>query len=516
MRSVATRAVAAGLLVAGGGLAMITQSAVTQSAQAQQPRVLLVGTFRGFHGRYTSIQEAVEVARPGDWILIAPGDYHENGSPYAGVWVTTPNIHIRGLVRNAVVVDGTRPGGSNSCSSRRQLQRATKKGRNGIEVYKASGVSVENLTVCNFLASPGGSNGNEVWFNGGDGSGKIGMGPYQASYLTATSTYFDKKVGGGSYGIFVSNDHGPGSVVYSYASNMSDSGFYVGACPDCNTVLEFVRAENNALGYSGTNAGGHLIIENSEWDLNRDGIVPNSLANDDPPSPQDGACPLNLSVSCTIIRDNYVHDNNNPNTPALGLTAGAPIGTGIEISGGRRDMITRNLVTHQGSWGVLMNDYPDLSAKSVPTYCRGGLRNHPYPIGTAPCYFVAFGSTVTQNRFANNGGFDNPTNGDLADLTIRWHPSNCFTGNLDTAGPLTSDPKQIESPSVLGLCGGDGKGDYKTLFAQVVCAALNLCGTGGKYPQPTVVQLLPVPHTQPSMPDPCAGVPANPWCPSTP
>ena len=44
-------------------------------------------------------------------------------------------------------------------------------GRNGIEVFKAAGVSVENLTACNFLEG-GGSSGNEIWFNFGDGSGK--------------------------------------------------------------------------------------------------------------------------------------------------------------------------------------------------------------------------------------------------------------------------------------------------------------------------------------------------------
>ena len=29
--------------------------------------------------QFSSIQAAVDAARPGDWILIAPGDYHERG-----------------------------------------------------------------------------------------------------------------------------------------------------------------------------------------------------------------------------------------------------------------------------------------------------------------------------------------------------------------------------------------------------------------------------------------------------
>ena len=170
------------------------------------PRVLLVGTFRGVPGRYRSIQGAVNAARPGDWILVAPGDYHENadetgpfGNPAAGamggVYITKSGITLRGMNRNTVIVDGTKPG-SPACSSDPAAQdygrtgaKGTRVGRNGILVWKASDVSVENLTVCNFLAGTGAS-GNQVWWNGGADSGKIGLTGYRGSYLTATSTFF--------------------------------------------------------------------------------------------------------------------------------------------------------------------------------------------------------------------------------------------------------------------------------------------------------------------------------------
>ena len=35
--------------------------------------------------------------------------------------------------------------------------------------------------------------------------------------------------------------------------------------------------EGNALGYSGTNAGGHLYLYNNIWRDNMSGIVPNTL-----------------------------------------------------------------------------------------------------------------------------------------------------------------------------------------------------------------------------------------------
>ena len=48
-------------------------------------------------------------------------------------------------------------------------------GRNGVEVFEADGVSVENLTACNFL-NGGGEGGNEIWWNGGDGTGTQNLG----------------------------------------------------------------------------------------------------------------------------------------------------------------------------------------------------------------------------------------------------------------------------------------------------------------------------------------------------
>ena len=53
-------------------------------------------------------------------------------------------------------------------------------------VVTASGVSVENLTVCNFV---GGGRGRQVAFDGGFGTGKVGLGAFEGSYLTATSTF---------------------------------------------------------------------------------------------------------------------------------------------------------------------------------------------------------------------------------------------------------------------------------------------------------------------------------------
>ncbi|MGZ4225859.1 MAG: hypothetical protein ACXVTC_06370 [Solirubrobacteraceae bacterium] len=215
---------------------------VSSSANA---RVLRVGSFHGISSQFATIQAAVDAARPGDWILIGPGDYKTTTSRHpagktdspAGVLVTKPRIYISGMNRDTVIVDGTKPG-SAPCSTKKSAQNfgpSSKNGRlglNGIEVWKANNVWVQNLTACNFLGGAG-SVGNEIWWNGG-GTGKIGGKGMLGSYLTATSTYFGGEKTAAQYGIFSSNWVG-GLWDQTYASNFNDSGYYIGACVRCAT-----------------------------------------------------------------------------------------------------------------------------------------------------------------------------------------------------------------------------------------------------------------------------------------
>lgn len=506
-----------------------TRSSASQDASSHPPKakVLQVGRWKGKDGTYTSIQAAVNAASPGDWILIGPGDYRESGAATAGVLITTAGIHLRGMDRNGVIVDGTQviPGDTTPCNPLDVAQVKTPGGRNGIEVLKVDGVTIENLTTCNFLADSG-NNGNQIWWNGGDGSGVIGMGSFHGAYLTASSTFYSDAFSG-SYGIFVSNSRGPGAIERSYASNMSDSSFYVGACPDCNAVLSQVHAQNSAQGFSGTNAGGHLVLEDSEWDLNRVGIAHTTLADDDQPSPQDGACPDHPGKRCTLIRRNHIHDNNNPDAPGLGLAGSVPTGTGLIISGGRNDTVRDNLVVHNGAWGIMINDYPDFSAPAPAPWCSGGTPGFapPPPFDSllgpmVPCYFDAFGSEVTGNHFSDNGFFGNSTNGDLANATLPTPINNCFHGNFGPHhGQVTSSPVNIQDRSVLGTCGAAWAGDTAQvlpLFAELLCASFGpgsgACFPGEPgYPQQTQVTLLPIPREK-GMSNPCKGVPKNNWC----
>jgi hypothetical protein len=514
--------VACALALAAIGAAPPSESAAG-SAPRTQARVLRVGSWRGRQGGYASIQDAVAAARTDDWILVGPGAYHEQADRSgvdgdkagAGVLITQRGIHLRGMDRNQVVIDGTAPG-SPPCDSSPASQDlgpdrgdGRARGRNGIEVLEVDGVSVENLTVCNFLGGAGG--GNEIWFNGGDGSGTTNMGGFRGSYLSATSTFY----GGpdapmAQYGLFSSNAHGPGRFDHTYAANMADASYYVGACPDCNTTISDAHAQNSALGYSGTNSGGHLVIEHSEWDNNKSGIVTNSQNNDDAPSPQDGACPHTRSGSCTVFRDNSVHDNNNANVPASGTAALGPVGTGIVIAGGRHDQVSNNRVTNNGAWGILIVPFPDTDTPPPIAHCEGGTAS------PGLCFFDPWGNRVAGNRLEHNGFFANETNGDLGDLSAQHDPGNCWHANRNRGGDATSAPERLQQTHARCGIPNAGADLSSPLSTQVICntEVAGPCADqpGRHYPRATGAQTMPLPH-QRTMPNPCVDLPANPWCP---
>jgi hypothetical protein len=181
-----------------------------------------------------TIQSAVDLSVTGDLLLIWPGTYRE------AVEVRTPGITLRGVDRNTVVLDGGD-----------ELE-------NGVLVA-ADGVAVENLTVRRYTF-------NGVLFtkayddNVDDPTKHVLLEGYRASYLTLSNN--------GQYGVYAFFARG-GRMDHLYASGHPDSGVYVGQCKPCDAVLTDIVAEQNSIGYEGTNAGGNLFVVNSIWRNNR-------------------------------------------------------------------------------------------------------------------------------------------------------------------------------------------------------------------------------------------------------
>jgi hypothetical protein len=505
--------------------------------------VLRVGMYRGIAGQYVTLQAAANAAKPGDWILIGPGDYKTSSSETpkgarqspAAILLKTPLVFVRGMNRNKVIIDGTKPG-TPVCSDKPSAQNYGPKyegkaaGLNGIEVWKADNVWVQNLTTCNFTSGSG-DTGNEIWWNGGAGGGHIHGKGFLASYLNATSTFFKNESTASTYGLF-SSDWSGGVFDDDYVSNFNDSGFYIGGCAQqCDQILENSQAEYNALGYSGTNSGGSMLIERNKFDKNEDGFDTNAQNNSDWPSPQDGAClpgvkPLIKGAgTCWIFYDNAIYDNNNPDVPAAGSAAAGPVGTGVSIEG-RFDSFIDNTFTDNGAWGIVFQPYPDTgnppaNAVAAGKACAGGTTNfNLLGLFTVNCLYDDWGNQLIDNTFSGNGFFGNPSNGDFAETTLTaGNAINCYSGNTDKSGTVTSSPADLQTTN--SVCGTVAQTDDEndTFLFQATCdtEALGVgvgCSPTSNYPRRTRVVMHPLPKHLATMPNPCKGVPANPWCPA--
>jgi hypothetical protein len=289
---------------------------------------------------YPKIQAAVDHAVPGQLISIAPGVYHE------AVRVSTPHLTIRGRDRNGVILDG-----------QKTLPDGISIGPGGDDVV------VENLTVRYYVGN------GVIWY---DVTG------YRGSYVTA----YDN----GDYGIYAFASR-RGQFDHDYASGSPDSGFYIGQCFPCDALVSQVHAENNAEGYSGTNAGGNLVIRDSVWDNNGLGILPNT---------QDSEA-LGPQHQVTIV-DNLVYDNNNTHAPFDRLEYSL-VGIGIGVVGGSDDLFMDNRVEGQQNYGIA--EMPDVDDTNL---------------------WMDSGNTVIDNVVTGSG---------VADLALvaPSGPDNCFSGN---------------------------------------------------------------------------------------
>jgi plastocyanin len=379
------------------------------AAEAPPARSEASGTVLRVPADHETIQAAVDAATPGDLVLVAPGVYRES------VRVTTPSLVIRGEDRNETILDG----GFELI--------------HGIQVLDVDGVAVENLTTRNYLV-------NGVYWTGVAG--------YRGSYLTAHNN--------GDYGVYA-YDSTDGVIEDSYASGNVDSGFYIGQCYPCRAIVRRVLSEGNALGFSGTNAGGDLYLIDSVWRDNMSGVVPNSLDSElEPPHRE------------TTIVGNLVMDNNNRDAPTKDFGRIA-FGTGIVLAGGVGDVVERNLVLNHDRIGILATMFVD---RSIYFSQRAVVRDN----------------VVTGSGWA-----------DVA-LVGPWGPGNCF----DDSDFLTTQPPLLQTAhSCAGLrlpLQADTSG---VMLLAGTLALANRSDFGGdfqEYPAPEPQTPMAQPLTAPAVP----------------
>ena len=309
---------------------------------------------------YPTIQDAVDKAKPGDLVLISPGVYRER------VKVDQEQIVIRGTDRNDVVLDG----GDELI--------------NGFEI-SADSVGIENLTVKSYRQ-------NGIVFSGAlrEMEGEYGVYGSESNTLDGYRVSYVTSYNNGLYGIYAFASKN-GLIEHSYASGHPDSGLYVGQCRPCNVVIRASVAENNAIGYYGTNASDNVWVVESVFRGNRLGITPNSQ-DAEMLSPQKGA----------TVAANLVVDNDNPDAPVI---PEGFFGGGIVVGGGLSNLVTKNVVLGHSWAGIAIMSINDV----LPS----------------------------DNQITDNESLDNGT-----DLVFIGAPNdvlgNCFKGNnFSTASPQT-------------------------------------------------------------------------------
>jgi parallel beta helix pectate lyase-like protein len=355
-----------------------------------------------------TIQAAVDAAARRDTILVDRGTYPGE----VVVPPSKPNLVIRGVDRNAVVLDGA--------DAR----------HNGIVVH-ADGVTLANLSAHNFLE-------NGFYWDGVSG--------FTGSYLTVWNVL--------RYGIYA-EDSTDGLIEYDYVSGAADAAYYIGECDPCRATIQHVVARLSAVGYSGTNASGSLVVRDSIWDRNGAGILPNSYANEKDP-PQERALIFGNVVSRTGRAPVPV------NTPLAGF-----YGIGIGIAGGNRNGVVGNAISGSRRYGIAVfrthRSIPPPPPKGPPWRPQGN---------------IVRGNTVRGSGLA-----------DLA-LSAAARAGNCFRANR----VATTLPAKLQWRSCRRAGGDRGvsralEASFATMFSRGVSALRAVPYTS-----------LPAPAPQPSQP----------------
>lgn len=348
---------------------------------------------------YPGLTEAIDASRSGDVILLAAGTYPGD----VVVPEDRPGITIRGIDRNKVVFDGD--------DSR----------HNAIEV-EADGVTLENLTAHGYTE-------NGFYWDGVDG--------YGGRYLTVWNV--------GLYGIYAIESRA-GVMEHSYVSGAADAAFYVGECHPCDAVLRNLTATLSAVGYSGTNAGGNLVVEDSLFENNGTGILPNSydVALEPPPQRE------------TIFRRNVVRGSGSVPTPRETPLGGFE-GIGIGIAGGVDNLVEANQVSGSTRYGIAVFGTVDQTSTWLPS-----------------------GNRITGNTVSTSG---------TADLALAGGSGagNCFERNQASV---------VEPPDLASPCSAEGEGSAAVMDELVQPPPVLLEGL----PEAPRYSDMPAPATQPTMP----------------
>ena len=374
IRIAAVAALATGLLIPAGALAQEPSYPEPANPGKVVPKPSGKGKTRTVCKKgckFKTIQSAVNKSKKGDTVRVKKGIYREA-------------VSIRGARKSYLTIVG------NPKAPAKVVLEGRDKKQNGFLVDGADEVTIRGFKARNYVA-------NGFFF--------VNVVGYTARDLIAEKT--------GVYGIYAFNSKG-GTMRDSEAYYTSDAGFYIGQTPaqvkPIRSIVTNVDSWGNPLGWSGTNMR-YVTITNSRFYNNAVGLAPNALDSEKFPPAEDN-----------IIRDNEIFWNNFNfhegapfKIPTEGNAALFPVGTGVLLFGGRRNVVEDNEI--YGNW-------------------QGGVAVvEAFLLSENPQARALEGNVVRDNRFGL-GGTD--LNG--RELVYDGNGTgNCFGGNTGVSVTIPAD-----------------------------------------------------------------------------
>ena len=382
----------------------------------------------------------------------------------------------------------------------------------------------QNLTACNFLHGAG-DTGNEIWWNGGDGQRQDRRLRYSAPYLNATSTFFNGEDTAAAVRDLLEQLERRHLGPDTYASNFNDSGVLHRRLPaavqpgrrprvGASTARSATRARTPAAGCR------------QELGVRQQ---PGRVRHQQPERRQPAAAERRVPAATAVEHDHPdalvlgVHATTTSTTtttrtsPRPGSAAAGPVGTGMTISGGRNDTVMDNRFVNNSAWGIVLVPFTD----SGPP-CTGGTLNSPISAAAVPVRRVGRRDDPTTRSATTAATGTRPT-ATLEQLNFESGIRPTASGQHGHGGGASTGDlrrQQTAAPSVHRDAGG-GRTSTTRSSSPRCCATRrwsfgtpSAASPSGPYPRKTEDGHAPAAAKQlKSMPNPCAGVPKNPWCP---